>query len=143
MQSEAVKLAEKAGKAKLEALRSKDDATGFGDAKTVSRMKAEGFNNAALAAVMKADASRLPAYAGVDLGQNGYGIFRITKVIQPTNLDAARREAEQQQIANALSQQEMLAYLEVLKKKAKAEILKPVGSENTPNIDESANVTDK
>jgi peptidyl-prolyl cis-trans isomerase D len=33
---------------------------------------------------------------------------------------------EQQQITSALAQQEMLAYIEMLKKKAKVQILKPI-----------------
>jgi len=55
----------------------------------------------------------------------GYSIYRINKVAQPAAPDNARRQAEQQQVANALAQQEMFAYIDVLKMKAKAEILKP------------------
>jgi peptidyl-prolyl cis-trans isomerase D len=74
-------------------------------------------------AIMKADASKLPAYAGADLGNDGYGVYRINKVEQPANPDAARRKSEQQQITNAVAQQEMLAYIDSLKKKAKVEIM--------------------
>lgn len=124
-QIEAAKLAKQAGEAKLAALKVNGDASGFSEPKTVSRVKSEGINGAALEAVMKADTSKLPAYVGVDLPQ-GYGVYRIAKVSQPKNVDTARRQAEQQQIANALAQQDVLAYLEALKKKAKVEIVKPV-----------------
>ncbi|RJF98457.1 SurA N-terminal domain-containing protein [Noviherbaspirillum saxi] len=130
VQEEAAALAKKAGEAKLAAVKAGSDTAGFGQAKTVSRAKAEGMNGAALSAVMKADTSKLPAYVGVDLGAQGYGVYRINKVAQPANPDVARRQAEQQQIAGALAQQEALAYLEALKKKAKVEILKPVASSN-------------
>jgi peptidyl-prolyl cis-trans isomerase D len=123
VQTEALALARKAGEEKLAALKAGGDASGMSAAKTVSRVKTEGMNPAALKAVMKADTSKLPAFAGADLGQEGYGVYRINKVAQPAAPDAARRQAEQQQIANALAQQEMLAYLESLKKKAKVEIM--------------------
>lgn len=123
-QAESVKLAKAAGEARLAALKAKDDSSGFAAAKTVSRSKA-GIDRTALTAVMKADARKLPAYVGVDLPQ-GYGVYRLTKVSQPATPDAARRQAEQQQVANALAQQEMVAYLDLLKQKSKVQILKPV-----------------
>lgn len=125
MQEEAAALARKAGEAKLAAAKSGDNA-GFGEARTVSRSKPQGVNQAALPAIMRADVTKLPAIVGVDLGPQGYGVYKITKLGQPANPDTARRAAEQQQIAGALAQQEALAYLEVLKKKAKVEVLKPV-----------------
>jgi len=127
IQEEAAALAKKAGEAKLAAAKSGDNA-GFGEAKTVSRTKAQGVNQAALPSIMKADATKLPAYVGVDLGAQGYAVYKVTKVGQPANPDTARRAAEQQQIAGTLAQQEAFAYLEVLKKKAKVEILKPVAA---------------
>jgi peptidyl-prolyl cis-trans isomerase D len=127
-QEEAAKLAMKVGEEKLAALKAKDDASGFGASKTVSRTKPGEINGKALIAVMKADTSKLPAYVGVDLGNRGYSVYRITKVSQPPNPDVARRQTEQQQIVNVLAQQEMLAYIEVLKQKAKAKVLKPIGS---------------
>ncbi|HZW22847.1 SurA N-terminal domain-containing protein [Noviherbaspirillum sp.] len=123
-QAEAVKLAKKAGEEKLAALKSGGEAAGFSDAKTVSRVKGQGVRPEALAAVMKADTSKLPSYAGVELPGVGYAVYRVNKVSQPANPDAARRQNEQQQIANGLAQLEANAYLEALKKKAKVEILR-------------------
>lgn len=132
-QMEADALAQKAGEAKLAAVKSNGDATGFASPKTVSRAKSEGMNRDALQAIMRADASKLPAHVGVDLGNQGYGIYRINKVTQPAAPDNARRQGEREQITNALAQQEMFAYLEALKKKAKVEILKPVTAK--PEVD--------
>ncbi|KRB93362.1 SurA N-terminal domain-containing protein [Noviherbaspirillum sp. Root189] len=128
VQEEAAALAKKAGESKLAKLKSGDDAAGFGETKVVSRTKAQGITPAAIPVVMKTDTTKLPAFAGVDLGAQGYGVYRITKVSQPATTDTARRQGEQQQIGNALAQQEALAYLEALKKKSKVEILKPVGT---------------
>ncbi|MEN3366330.1 MAG: peptidyl-prolyl cis-trans isomerase [Burkholderiales bacterium] len=125
IQTEAASLAKKAGEARLAEAKTKGDAAGFSGAKSVSRAKTQGLNEAAAIAVLKADATKLPAYVGVEVPGQGYGVYRINKVSQPATVDAARRQAEQQQIANALAQQEMVAYLEALKQKAKVKITKP------------------
>jgi peptidyl-prolyl cis-trans isomerase D len=125
-QTEAAGLAKKAGEAKLAEVKGKADATGFSNAKTISRAKPQGVNEAAALAVMKADVTKLPAYVGVEVPGQGYGVYRINKVAQPATPDTARRQTEQQQIGNALAQQETLAYLEALKQKAKVKITKPV-----------------
>ncbi|MEB0133869.1 SurA N-terminal domain-containing protein [Actimicrobium sp. CCC2.4] len=123
---ESAVLAKKAGEAKLAALKTADDATGFGVAKVVSRSKNDGLNGPGFDSVMKADVSKLPAIAGADLSRQGYAIYRISKVAQAEKIDAPRRLEEQQQIASALAQQEMIAYLNVLKEKAKVKMIKPV-----------------
>ncbi len=123
---EAEKLAKKAGEAKLAALKASGDATGFGAAQWVSRSKLDGINRAAIAQVMKADTSKLPAYVGVDLPALGYGIYRIGKVQQPAQVDEAHRQQEKDQISSILAQQEMYDYVEYLKSKAKVKIVKPV-----------------
>ncbi|AIY41342.1 Peptidyl-prolyl cis-trans isomerase PpiD [Collimonas arenae] len=119
-------LAKKAGEDKLAALKAQDNASGFAAAQTVSRTKNQGVNPLAFEAIMKADVNKLPAYIGVVLPQQGYGLYRIGKVGQPATQDAARRVAEQQQITGILAQQELLAYVDVLKEKAKVKILKPI-----------------
>ena len=125
---EAEKLAKKDGETKLAALKTSGDATGFGAAQWVSRSKLDGINRAAIAQVMKADTSKLPAYVGVDLPAMGYGIYRIGKVQQPAEVDQARRQQEKDQIGNILSQQEMFDYVEYLKTKAKVKIVKPIAA---------------
>jgi peptidyl-prolyl cis-trans isomerase D len=130
-QIEAKKLAKKAGEARIAELKAKDDTAGFGEAKTISRAKSEGIERAAAAAVMKADVSKLPTYVGVEIPGQGYGVYRVNKVTQPATLDVARREAEQQQVASVLSQQEMVEYIDMLKQKAKVQILKVPASAET------------
>jgi len=124
-EEEAAKLARQAGEAKLAAFKASGDATGFGEVKVISRTKQPTINQSAALAVLKADVSKLPAYVGVDLPGQGYGIYRIGKVAQSAQPDVARRKSEEEQIAGALGQQEMYAYIEALKHKAKAKITKP------------------
>lgn len=125
---ESAVLAKKAGEAKLAALKLADDASGFGIAKVVSRAKNDSLNGTGFDSVMKADISKLPTIVGADLAGQGYAVYRISKVAQAEKIDAPRRVAEQKQIANALAQQEMLAYIEALKLKAKVKIIKPVAN---------------
>ncbi|MBS1187764.1 MAG: peptidylprolyl isomerase [Burkholderiaceae bacterium] len=122
--TEATALAKQEGEARIAKFKEGGNAAGFGEAKTVSRAKSQGLDPKLLATLMKADASKLPAYVGLEYPQQGYGIYRITKVSTPKP-DEARRNAEAQQIGNMLSQQELLAYLNALKQKGKAKVLKP------------------
>jgi peptidyl-prolyl cis-trans isomerase D len=130
VREESMKLAKKDGEAKLAALKAKPDTAGFGEAKMVSRGKNNGLPNDAFTAVMKADAAKLPQVVGAELSDLGYGIYRVNKVVQPATVDAARRQTEQQQIANLVAQQEMLSYVDVLKQKVKVEIIKKPAAAN-------------
>jgi peptidyl-prolyl cis-trans isomerase D len=121
-QEEAARLARQAGEAKLAAAKGSGDAAGFGAAKVVSRTKEPGINPTAAIAVLKADVSKLPAYVGVELPGQGYGVYRIGKVSQPAQVDAERRKQETEQIARLVGEQEMYNYVEALKHKAKAKI---------------------
>jgi peptidyl-prolyl cis-trans isomerase D len=124
VQEESMRLARKDGEAKLAALKAKPDTAGFGEAKMVSRGKNNGLPKDAFDAVMKAEATKLPQVVGAELPGQGYGIYRVNKVVQPATVDAARRQTEQQQIANLVAQEEMLSYVDVLKQKAKVQIIK-------------------
>ncbi|OON63100.1 peptidylprolyl isomerase [Massilia sp. KIM] len=119
---EAGRLARQAGEQKLAAVKASGDATGFGEAKIVTRTKEPPFNPTGAIAALKADVSKLPAYVGVELPGQGYAVYRIGKVAQPAQPDQARRQQEAQQIASLLGQQEMYNYIEALKTKAKVKI---------------------
>jgi peptidyl-prolyl cis-trans isomerase D len=121
-QEEAARLAQQAGEAKLAAVKASGDTAGFGEAKVVSRTKEPGINRAAALAVLKADVSKLPAYVGVEVPGQGYGVYRIGKVSQPAQPDEARRKREAEQISSLVGEQQMYAYIEALKQKAKAKI---------------------
>ena len=123
LQQEAMALAKKAGEARLAELQTRTDANGFGAAKMVSRTAAGGLDESAFMAVMKADVSKLPAVVGAELPGQGYGVYRINKLAPAAKVDEARRTAEQQQIAAALSQQETLGYIDVLKQRAKTKLV--------------------
>ena len=120
---ETEKLALKTGEAKLAELRNGGTAE-FSAAKAISRNNNSSTPPPAVYAIMKADANKLPAFVGVNLGGMGYRIFRINKIVeQPA--DEASAKSEEQQVNEFLAAQEMAAYLGVIKKRANAEILKP------------------
>ena len=124
--AEAFTLAKKAGEEKLLKLKQTADSADFSSAKMVSRINNQDLDNAALMAVMKADMNKLPSHIGIELKNEAYVIYRINKIEQPVSLDNARRLVEQRQIANAIAQQEMMAYIDFLKKKSKVVISKPI-----------------
>ena len=121
-QEEAAKLARQAGEAKLAAAKASGDTAGFGEAKIVARTKQPTINETAAVAVLKADASKLPAYVGIDIPGVGYGVYRINKVSQPAQPDVARRKQEAEQIGRAVGNAETYGFVEALKHKAKAKI---------------------
>jgi len=119
---EAARLARAAGEQKLAAAKASGDATGFGAPTQVSRTAQPAINTTAAIAVLKADVSKLPAYVGVEVPGQGYGVYRIGKVAQPAQPDAVRRTQEREQIAGLVGQAEMYNFIEALKVKAKAKV---------------------
>lgn len=125
---QAAELARKDGEARLAALKKADSADGFGAVQTVSRAKAEGMPPKAVEAVLRADANKLPSVVGVDLGAEGYAVYRITKVSQPTQANPAQRQAEAQQLSQLAGQTDLQAFYESLKARSKVKMLTPVGA---------------
>ncbi len=133
---EAEKLAQAAGEKKLAELKAGGSAE-FGATRSVSRTNFNGAAGPVVAAVMKADATRLPAYVGVPIAGRGYSIYRINSVDNQV-ADVESLKAEQDQVNEFLSAQEMAAYLGVVKKRAKAEILKAASTAKAPAADAPA-----
>jgi len=120
---EASALAQKEGAEKLALLAKGGDAgLKWGAPKTVSRRDAQGVPAPALKRVMTVDASKLPAYAGVEGGDRGYSIYRVTKVV-PGEYKAGPQSTEE---LAALSQQagaeQVEAYVASLRARAKVDI---------------------
>ncbi|MCM0043778.1 MAG: SurA N-terminal domain-containing protein [Burkholderiaceae bacterium] len=133
---EAEKLAKAAGEKKLAELKAGGSAE-FGATRSVSRTNFNGAAGPVVAAVMKADATQLPAYVGVPIAGRGYSIYRINSVDNQV-ADVESLKAEQDQVNEFLSAQEMAAYLGVVKKRAKAEILKAASTAKAPAADAPA-----
>jgi peptidyl-prolyl cis-trans isomerase D len=112
-------LARKDGEARLAQLR-KDGEGALPSTATVSRAKPEGLQRAALDAVLRADATKLPAYVSAEVPGQGYFVARIDKVLprESTADDNARMQA---QYAQVWAQAESQAYYRALRKRFKVE----------------------
>ncbi|MBY4765708.1 SurA N-terminal domain-containing protein [Burkholderia ambifaria] len=119
---QAAALAKKDGAAKLAELQKSKSADGFTPVQKVSRMQSQGLTPAALSAVYKVDAKTLPAYVGVDLGSDGYAIYRVNAVIPGTAVDPQQLAAAQQQMAQVEAQSEGEAYLAALRDRSKVKL---------------------
>jgi peptidyl-prolyl cis-trans isomerase D len=116
----AAELARKEGEARVAVLKQSPTET-LADTVVVSRGQTQGAPRAVIEAVMRADASKLPAVVGVDLQAPGYLVLRVTKVL-PREAAPGGDAALQAQFAQAWASAEADAYLGALKKRFKAEV---------------------
>ncbi|MGN6084313.1 MAG: SurA N-terminal domain-containing protein, partial [Trinickia sp.] len=105
---------------------------GFGAEQKVSRTDAQGVSPLALSAIFKADDSKLPAYVGVDLGNDGYAIYRVNAVVPAAPIDAGRLASAQRELAQVDAQTELEAYVASLRKRSKVKVF---GSLNSSQAD--------
>ena len=126
VQEQSAALARKEGEARLASLRAAP-----GEALpitlTVSRPQPQGLPPQVLDAALGADASRLPAVAGVDLGAQGYVVLRVTQVL-PRDPSPGGDEALRLQYAQAWAAAEADAYLGALRKRFKADVAVPAAA---------------
>ena len=121
---EAAKLAEQEGKARLEQLKKGETPSVTWSApKLVSRRAAQGMPAEVVRQVVAADVSKLPTYVGMSIGETGYVILRISKVVEGEA--AADQQAEKQteaRAANLVGAAEFEAYVASLKGRADIKI---------------------
>jgi len=88
--------------------------------------------DAVLDAILKAPATKPPAFVGVDLGDQGYAVARIGKVLgrDPKVADAARAQRE---YAQAWGDAETRAYYAALKQRFKVDIKPAVLAATDPS----------
>jgi peptidyl-prolyl cis-trans isomerase D len=118
--AQAAALARKDGMARLAEVQ-KDPQTALpGEPAVLSRVSAKELPRQVVDAVMRADASKLPAAVGVEL-PSGYAVLRITKVLgrDPVASDAKRAQA---QMTQAVTEAETLAYYAALKTRLKVDV---------------------
>jgi peptidyl-prolyl cis-trans isomerase D len=113
--------ARKAGEAKLAALRGGADASGLPPAVLLSRSNPQNQPRALIDAVLRADASKLPQWLGVDLGDAGYAVVRLTAVKAPAP-DAPEFAQLLPRYAQTWAAAETQAYYNALKARYKVEI---------------------
>ena len=124
-EQESLALANKRGAAKYaEVQQGKEAGIAWGTAKVVGRQGKAAVHPDALKVIFSADVSKLPAYVGVELRDRGYGLYRISRVIEAPPPDEASEKSVREQLARQLAQQDYAAYVASLKEKTKIEINK-------------------
>ena len=119
----AAELARKEGEAKLAAWQADAKGASLSAPVVLSRMDAQGQPPQLVDAALRADSAKLPVFAGVDLGAQGYAVLRVNKSVprETPSAEVAQREASQ--ITQAISSAEDQAYYNLLRARYKAEIL--------------------
>jgi peptidyl-prolyl cis-trans isomerase D len=119
----AAQLAKEEGTKKLAALKSGSDTSALPASVVVARNSAQGVPPQALKSALSADPKQLPAWVGVDLGDQGYAIVKVEKVL-PRATPAANNQ-ETQQYAQWWNTAEAQAHYELLKQRFKVKMLVP------------------
>jgi peptidyl-prolyl cis-trans isomerase D len=122
--ADASKLAKEAAAKKLAELSGSPSEAGFSKPKSISRSHPEGLAEGALKAIMRAPTAKLPTFVSAELDGDAYGVFEIVSVKMPAQIDAARKEQLARGIQQALGNGDDTAYVDALKAKYKAEVLR-------------------
>lgn len=123
--SRALEQAKKDGADKLAALQVNPGAVSFPAALTIARDAAQGLPGAVVDAALKASAGKLPAFAGAEVGGQGYVVVRVNKVLPRNAVEEAKSKQEQAQVAQWVAAAESSAYYESLKQRFKVQIKVP------------------
>ena len=123
----AAELARRDGEAKLAQVKSAAAAE-LPEKTTLSRQQRQNMPAPVVDAVLRAEASKLPAAVGVDLGEEGYVVARIDAVLPRESLDEG---PSREQYGQTWSGAETRAYLEALKQRYKAEVRAAASTDTT------------
>jgi peptidyl-prolyl cis-trans isomerase D len=115
-------LAKKEGADKLAMWKSNGTNVTLPNALIVSRDQEQKIPVALRDAAMHADTTQLPAWAGVDLGSQGYAVVRVNKVLERAVPADAAAKQERAQYAQWIAKAEGQAYFDVLKEQYKVQI---------------------
>jgi peptidyl-prolyl cis-trans isomerase D len=120
--SRAAEAAKKEGLEKLESWKANAASASMPAAVVISREQGQNLAAPVLNAAMRADATTLPAWVGVDLGAQGYAVVRVNKVLERVAPTEAAAKQERAQYANWMAAAEASAYYQSLKEQYKAQI---------------------
>jgi peptidyl-prolyl cis-trans isomerase D len=136
---EAANLARAAAAKNLAVLRQTPSDAGFGAPITVSRSEPQGLPRAALVAAMRVPADKLPAYIDAGLDNGAYGVLHVLNSKMPEKPDAKKRDARKQAIEQQMAAEDDRIYVDALKAKLKAEVLKTDLRDNAQKSGDTSN----
>jgi peptidyl-prolyl cis-trans isomerase D len=118
-------LARKDGMAKLAAWKAAPASASLPPPVVLSRVETRNQPLPVVEAALRVDPAALPGWAGVDLGNEGYVVAKVNKVIPRPAPAPQMAQQERQEYAQAWATAENLAYYNMLKDRFKAQILVP------------------
>lgn len=121
--TEALKLAEARGSALLEQVR-KGESTelAWSAPRVVTRAAAQGLDPEALKKAVATPADKLPAYFGLQKGNEGYAVYRVSRIMPPEPRPAEQEKADLQRIAGLYGSTQYEAFVASLRAKADVKI---------------------
>lgn len=137
-------LAKKEGTEKLAALKLDANAVPMVESLVVARGQSQNVPPQVVDAALRVDATKLPGFAGVDLGAAGYVVLRVNKVLASdavTVVDGKEVRGvtpdDRKQYVQAWSNAESVAYYNMLKERYKAEIKAPKPAKKAADAEEA------
>jgi peptidyl-prolyl cis-trans isomerase D len=121
----AAELAKKEGAEKLAAWKAAPASANLPAAVIVSRQDAAQQPPQVVDAALRADPSVLPAFVGVELGEQGYAVVKVNKVVPREAPSPEVAQHERDQYEQWWSSAETMAYYNLLKERFKVQILVP------------------
>jgi peptidyl-prolyl cis-trans isomerase D len=122
---EAAKLAQAEGAAQLEKLsKAGAAAVKWSAPRAVSRRDTKGVRADALQRILAADASKLPAYLGADLGGDGYALYRVERVVPAPAKTAEQSAADLARSERAAGRAQYASYVASLRAGADVKVNK-------------------
>lgn len=121
----AAALARSEGEAMLKSWQADAAGARLAPAVTVSRLETQALPAPVIESALRADTAKLPAWAGADLGAQGYAVVRVNKTVPRTPPTPEIAQQEVAQFAQVISSAENAAYYELLKQRYNVEILAP------------------
>ena len=123
IQSAAAQLAREQAQAQLKTWQQRPDQAQLGGAvMVISRQKALDLPEAVVGAALRVDPSKLPQVTGVDLGDQGFAVVRVNKVLA-REAQTAQTEQSRQEFEALWGQAQGQSYLDELKKRLKVKIM--------------------
>jgi len=123
VQTRALELARQEGQTQLSAWQKQPEGASLGKPVLLSRDQPSGQQQALVEAALRADPAKLPAWVGVDLGNEGYAVLRVNKIVPREAQSPEQAQQARQQFAQLWSQTEVQAYLAALRKALKVDIV--------------------
>ena len=120
--AKSAEMARKEGAAKLEAWKAAPASASLPEAIVVSRDQPQKQPSQVVTAALRADASKLPAFVGVDLGEQGYAVAKVLKTMPRAAPEATALKQDREQYSQWWTAAENLAYFNLLKERFKTQI---------------------